>query len=175
MRTRPSRIYLTAIIALAAFLSITIPSFAQTPKWIGTNGEWSAYTYKEGKSLVCYMASVPIRAEGKYKSRGDIYALVTNNPAKKSKGAINVVTGYTYKKDSEASVKIGGQKFSLFTSEDRAWTKNASADAKMVKAMRRGNKMVVKGKSSRGTLTTDTYSLKGFTKTLNLINKTCKM
>jgi hypothetical protein len=40
--------------------------------------------------------------------------------------------------------------------------------------MKRGTKMSVVGTSSRGTKTTDTYSLSGFTKTKNLIDKTCK-
>jgi hypothetical protein len=40
--------------------------------------------------------------------------------------------------------------------------------------MKRGNKMTVIGTSSRGTKTTDTYSLAGFTKTKAVIDKTCK-
>jgi hypothetical protein len=34
--------------------------------------------------------------------------------------------------------------------------------------------MVVSGQSSRGTKTTDTYSLTGFTATKKLIDQTCK-
>jgi hypothetical protein len=33
--------------------------------------------------------------------------------------------------------------------------------------------MIVKGTSSRGTLTTDTYSLSGFTAAFNAISKAC--
>jgi hypothetical protein len=40
--------------------------------------------------------------------------------------------------------------------------------------MKRGNKMTIIGTSSRGTKTTDTYSLAGFTKTKAVIDKTCK-
>jgi hypothetical protein len=40
--------------------------------------------------------------------------------------------------------------------------------------MKRGSKMTVVGVSSRGTKTTDTYSLAGFTKAKNLMDKTCK-
>ena len=39
--------------------------------------------------------------------------------------------------------------------------------------MKKGNRMVVKGTSSRGTLTTDTFSLKGFTKAYGAIGKAC--
>ena len=47
------------------------------------------------------------------------------------------------------------------------------AIAMIIKAMRAGNTLVVKGTSSRGTLTTDTYSLKGFTAVHNALNKAC--
>ena len=49
------------------------------------------------------------------------------------------------------------------------------ADAKLVQSMIRGADMVVQGTSSRGTLTTDTYSLKGFTAAYKAINKACKV
>jgi len=39
--------------------------------------------------------------------------------------------------------------------------------------MRAGGELVVKGVSTRGTLTTDTYSLKGFTAAWKAINTAC--
>ena len=39
--------------------------------------------------------------------------------------------------------------------------------------MQKGIKMVITGYSSRGTLTTDTYTLKGFTAALNKLSKDC--
>ncbi|MDX1424550.1 MAG: invasion associated locus B family protein, partial [Kiloniellales bacterium] len=46
-------------------------------------------------------------------------------------------------------------------------------DQAIVKAMRAGSSMVVKGTSSRGTVTTDTYSLLGFSKAYAAISKAC--
>jgi len=40
--------------------------------------------------------------------------------------------------------------------------------------MRAGLTMVVKGTSSRGTLTTDTYSLRGFTAAYDAMQKACE-
>jgi len=40
--------------------------------------------------------------------------------------------------------------------------------------MKGGNRMVVYGTSSRGTKTTDTYSLSGFTAMKKRIDKACK-
>ena len=44
----------------------------------------------------------------------------------------------------------------------------------LVQSMIRGAKMVVRGTSWRGTKTTDTYSLKGFTAAYNKITETCR-
>jgi len=70
---------------------------------------------------------------------------------------------------------IDGQDFDLFTDGDSAWARDAETDRKLVQAMVRGNSMVVRGTSSRGTLTVDTYSLSGFTAARNAINKACKV
>jgi hypothetical protein len=43
----------------------------------------------------------------------------------------------------------------------------------MVAAMRRGNSLVVEGTSARGTVTTDRYSLSGFTAAHNAISRAC--
>ena len=147
---------------------------AQEPQTIGRNSDWIAYTYQSGGKTVCYMASTPLKAEGNYSKRGHIYALVTHHPDSESRGEFSIVTGYTFKTDSEVEVEIGGQTFQLFTDNDRAWAPDAKTDSAIVNAMVKGSKMVVSGQSSRGTKTSDTYSLSGFTATKKLIDQTCK-
>lgn len=147
---------------------------AQEPQTIGRNNDWIAYTYQSGGKTVCYMASTPLKAEGNYSKRGHIYALVTHHPDADSRGEFSIVTGYTYKPDSEVQVKIGSQSYSLFTDNDRAWAPDAKTDASIVRAMIKGARMVVTGVSARGTKTTDTYSLRGFTATKKLIDGKCK-
>ena len=156
------------------FLGFVPPAAAQEPQTIGRNADWIAYTYKSNGKTVCYMASTPTKAEGRYSKRGHIYALVTHHPDADSKSEFSIVTGYTYKPDSDVEVRIGGRKFSLFTEKDRAWTPDAKTDGLIVNAMIKGNKMVVVGVSSRGTRTTDTYSLRGFTATKKLIDGKCR-
>ena len=53
------------------------------------------------------MASAPIKQKGKYKVRGQPYALVTNRPSEKIKGEVNFIAGYTFKKEAKVKVKIG--------------------------------------------------------------------
>jgi hypothetical protein len=68
---------------------------------------------------------------------------------------------------------IDGKQFSLFTDDDTAWGGDAKVDSALVAAMKAGATMIVKGTSARGTLTTDTYSLAGFTAAHKAIDKAC--
>lgn len=161
------------IFALLIFSS-SIAQAQQTPRQIGEYDDWVVYTYKENNHNVCYMASTPKRDEGKYTKRGDIYIVITHRPGEKSFDVFNVVAGYDYKKDSKVTAKIGKEIFSnFFTDKDKAWTMSETDDRALIKAMMRGERMIIEGQSARGTKTKDTYSLKGFTRAYKTINAKC--
>lgn len=160
---------------LGLFLGLLLagPVAAQAIQRISDHKDWSAFRYKEDGETVCYMASTPKQAEGDYDSRGDIFAIVTHRPASNRVGEVSINAGYTYKTESAVRVKIGSKSWDLFTNGASAWAPTAQEDKAIVKAMRAGSSMTVKGTSSRGTLTTDTYSLLGFSNALGAINKAC--
>lgn len=146
---------------------------AQDVTVIGTHGAWTAYSYQEDSGLVCYMASEPTKAEGNYTRRGDIFALVTHRPSEDSLDVVSIVAGYPYEENSDANVRIGSSSFDMFTHGERAWNRDEATDKTMVQSMIRGSTMTVKGTSGRGTLTTDTYSLSGFTAAHRDITEAC--
>ncbi len=155
---------------------VSVPSsFAASPKQIGKYGDWISYVLSERGSKVCYMVSKPVKAKGNYTNRGEIFALITHRPSENTKDVFSYITGYTYKTGSDAVVEIDGKKYILFTQDDTAWAPDASSDSKLAKAIRSGSKMVVRGTSSRGTLTTDTYSLKGSGAAYKAISKECNI
>ena len=106
---------------------------------------------------------------------GETYILVTHRPAEKSLNVISINAGYTYQSGSEVDVVIGKTTFKMFTDAGHAFAYDSKTDGAIVKAMIRGARMIIKGTSSRGTQTTDTYSLKGFTAAYKAINKSCKV
>lgn len=161
---------------LAFSLFFSLPAMANTvPTELGEFKDWTAYFYKEGKNTVCYMASTPKKDEGNYKTRGDIYAIVTHRPADKSYNVVNFVAGYPYKKGQKVVVKIGTTSFTnLFTNGDNAWAPDTATDKMLVEAMKRGERMIVEGVSARGTKTKDTYSLAGFSGAYKAISEKCK-
>ena len=166
----------TTSIAIAAVwviqFGVLAPALAQTPKPIGSYGDWQALTYEENGNPVCYVFTEPAKKEGDYTSRGQVYALVTHRPVDKKLNVFTIITGYTYKEDSDAILEVGDQKFTLFTQEGMAWANDAD-DPKIVEALKKGTDMVVHGTSSKGTETVDTYSLKGFSKAYDAIGAAC--
>jgi invasion protein IalB len=144
-----------------------------TPQPINTYGQWTAFVDKSSGKKVCYIGSKPTKSEGKYTSRGEIYLLVTHRPAERVVGEVSFETGYTYRSGNEPVVSIGSRTFTLFTKGSNAWARDAAMDRSLVAAMKAGATLVVKGVSSRGTVTTDTFSLSGFTAAYNAITEAC--
>jgi hypothetical protein len=161
--------------ALLAVAAATAPWAAEVS--LGTFKNWQAYTFDEGGKTVCVVWGKPEKEEGDYTKRGDVRAFIAHRTWTKPErvNEISFETGYPYQKDSAATVTIDGKKFELFTDGDTAWNRSAQDDAEMVKAMRIGKEMTIVGQSGRGTKTTDTYSLFGFTAAHNAINEACKV
>lgn len=168
--------YLMTVLAVSivAFCSLgAVSAHADDPELIGRHGDWMAYKFMENGNKVCYMASQPKSSKGNYSKRGDVFALVTHRPSENTRNVFSYITGYTYKPESEVTVTIGSETFSLFTDNDRAWTPDDVTDQALTTALRKGAQMVVKGVSSRGTNTTDTFSLKGTGAAYDAISKEC--
>ena len=136
--------------------------------------DWKAYSEGEAKNKACMIVSKPIKAEGDYKKRGDIFAMVTHLPGQDKWDEFSIVAGYNFKAGSNPDVQIGDLKLQLFTSGSRAWSFSVRDDLKVINAMKTSIKMEVTGTSSRGTITKDTYSLLGFSKAYQKINESCK-
>ena len=136
--------------------------------------DWSAFAEGEGKNLACMAVSKPKKAEGDYSRRGDVFAIVTHLPGQNKWNEFSIVAGYNFQPNSNPDVTIGDMKFQLFTSGSRAWSFSPSEDEKIVKFLKNSMKMKVVGTSSRGTITSDTYSLVGFSKAYQKISEACK-
>ncbi|MBF5093336.1 hypothetical protein F1643_01470 [Azospirillum sp. INR13] len=156
---------------LAAGLTAA-PAAAADPRHLGTFKDWNAFAFEEKGQKVCYISSQPKKTEPKAK-RGDIYALVTHRPSEKTLDVVSIIVGYPFKKGSEAEVSVDGKEFKLFTDGETAWARDAESDRAVTAALRDGRQMVVKGLSSRGTRTTDTYSLAGVGQAYDAINEAC--
>jgi len=118
----------------------------------------------------CYIGSIPINEEGNYTKRGDTYVIVYRIN-KSQETIVQVNAGYNYNEEKAVELIIDQTNFKLFSQGDSAWSTNQ--DKEIISAMIKGNNMTIKGYSSRDTLTTDTYTLEGFTKAHNKLKKDC--
>ena len=135
---------------------------------------WDAVATTQGKSKVCYVASLPIKSEGDYERRGEASVLITHWPDQKRFSVLTVNAGYEYKKDSTVTLRIdNNHRFTLFTKGETAWTESPAADNTVAGYMRAGQRMMVTGVSARGTETVDTYDLSGITAAMREIDKAC--
>ena len=121
----------------------------------------------------CYIGSLPIKSDlPETKKRGENYILVYKIIGS-NENIVQVEAGYQYNLDEDIVVNIDNTSFKFYSTEDSsetAWTNN---DEKVIFAMKKGLKLVLSGQSSRGTITNDTYTLKGFTLAINKLNKDC--
>ena len=164
---------LTISILAGAGAGLAAGGALAAPERVGGSDIWAAYATGKGKDRVCFVHGLPQSKRGKYKRRGVVYIQIAHRPADEVRDEVSITAGYTHKRDSTVGVEIDRVKFSLFTDRGTAWTEHAEMDRKFVRALIKGRRMVVKGRSSRNTLTTDTYTLNGFTAAYKAASRAC--
>jgi invasion protein IalB len=186
MRLTPNRLALP-IAAAVTLLSLPHAATAQ-PKpanptaqatLLGQYGDWGAYTASPGGQKVCFALAKPATSVDNPPNRrtaaNAVYLFISTRPAEKVSNEISMlVTGYAFKPNSEANVTVGGAAFAMYTQNDGAWVKNAAEEAKLIDAMRKSADVVIKATTSRGTQTTDTFSLKGISQATDRVAQECR-
>ncbi len=170
----------TSLILLTALaMSLSLPASAAPKRdLLGSYRDWDAIKSTEsGGKKTCYMISMPKKTAANRKNvrRGDIYITVSHRPAYGVKNEVNVIVGYPLRDGSTAKLSVDGRKsFEFFTEGSGAWAYDPKDDASAVASMKAGSRLVVYAQSQRGTKTTDTYSLSGFTAAYNAITRACR-
>lgn len=145
-----------------------------TPTLLGQYGDWGAYSAAPGGKTICFAIAKPVTMLPTGVNRDPAYLFISTRPADKVKEEVSVILGYPAKPDIDATAQVGAASFAMYTQKDGAWVKNAADEAKLVTALRGGAEAVIRAQSSRGTKTTDTYSLKGLSQALDRVAQECK-
>jgi len=160
-------------------LSLVSPAVAQeeVPR-VALYTDWSVFNPTNPKE--CFIASAPTstaaeRGGQSVEVRRDAIRLyVASRPGDGTKNEIAFTGGYPFRDGSTVSVKIGNETFELFTEGEFAWPASPAEDGKIIASMQGGAKAEVRGVSSRGTTTIDTFSLIGFSDALKDSNGRCE-
>jgi len=148
---------------------------SKEPRLVGQYGDWGAYTATPGGKKVCFALSKP---KSQKASKDDVkrdaaYLFIATRPSERVKDEVSVIVGYPLNAKDDATAQVGSATFAMFGQNDGAWIKNAAEEPRLVDAMRKGAELIIKGKSARGTETTDTYSLMGVSNALERVAKEC--
>ncbi|MCV6823031.1 MULTISPECIES: invasion associated locus B family protein [Halocynthiibacter] len=169
----------SAIIGSAALAIVAGgAAFAQSSEnRVATNTDWSVFV--EDDPTECWVVSAPKETVNKKDGRvvavrrSDILLFVTYRPGSNVDGEVSFTGGYPFANGSTVSVKVGESTFEFFTKDENAWPATSGDDKKIVTAMKRGTSAIVTGRSTRGTVTQDTFSLLGFTAAIEEAEKRC--
>lgn len=154
-------------------LVIASPAWGATGKFIQRYTDWSTYVGQSAGNKVCFAVSLPKNSKPTNVRRGPIYFYISNWQGENVRNEISVKIGYPFRDGVRAEITIGKDKFNLYTKDEGAYADNDDTEKNLVSAMQNGNEMTVQGRSKRGTLTTDVYSLAGLTAALEHIGKDC--
>ena len=167
------------ILWTAAF---TCTAFAATAQEEATNRvaaatDWSVF--EESDPRECFGVSAPKEqlntrnGEPVQVRRGETLLFVFYRPSQNVSGQVTFTGGYPFASGSTVSLEIDGTEFELFTEGEWAWPATPEDDARIVAAMKRGSQAVLTGVSGRGTTTQDTFSLLGFTASVEEAERRC--
>ena len=99
---------------------------------------------------------------------------ISFRPNDKISDEISATSGYEYNKQNAIIARSGKSKFELnVVQENFAWIASNKIEKKMIKAMKRGTRIMITGYNKSGSQTIDHYSLMGFSKAYTSAKKNC--
>ncbi len=165
-------------IIFALFLSA---GQAAEMKRLGKFQYWEAYTEGAEETLQCFIISTPQRKQPRNAKRGEIFFTITHRPSAGSFNEPAIRVGYPMTDKIMPNAEIDGMKFRFFSgthaktgAEEWSWLADLEQVDAFVAQLKAGSLMVYSGQSKRGTATRDSYSLMGFTRALETIDKACQ-
>ncbi|MGJ8529492.1 invasion associated locus B family protein [Maritalea sp.] len=163
-------------VGIAALSTFSVVASAEAATKLGTFKVWTAWTDKDANGKICYISATPGDSQPTGVNRSPIHFIITHREGSKKRNEVATLIGYPFKPGAEASATVDGKAYPMVTdsAQEAGWLASTADEAGFVAAMKRGSELVVRGISTRGTRTTDTYSLSGVTAAMNEIDKSCK-
>ena len=146
---------------------------AEEIKKIGKYKDWQAMVVTSDSGKMCFAQSLPVLQGPKSNSKRDAKLFVSFWPSTKSINEISVTSGYEFNSNS-VTAQSGKNKFKFDIKEQGfAWIADTKIEARMIKKMKKGSRIMITGYNQKGSQTIDHYSLLGFTKAYNTVKKAC--
>ena len=166
----------TVVVSMIATFAIAQET---TVKPVQTIQKWSVYVHEAEDRKLCFAASVPQRTRNTRNGepvsvrRGVTQVSVMFQPSIAVDGEVSFTGGYPFDPQKTVKLTVSGNTFILHVDGEWAWTGSPEEDRKIHDAFRRGASAIITGVSTRGTTTTDTFSLFGFSEAFEQAKKLC--
>ncbi len=159
----------------AIFLAIfaTGDVVAQEPRAVATYKDWSVFVRDVDADKICFAAAEASDKSPKSVNHGDVFFLVATWKSGAASEQPSLMTGYAIDQKPEPNIRIGSDKWDMYTSENEAFIESNDEEQRLLRAMRRGADMRVSAVSKRGTATSYVVSLRGVTAALDRVKREC--
>ena len=158
--------------SIICLLSFEQKIFAQI-KLDGQFKNWTAQNTNINGQQVCYAASSPVAYDPKGLNRAESRIFVSFRPNDKIQNEISITSGYNYKASSRVNVVIDKKEFKFETEDNFAWLTKYEEEVAMIELMRKSSQAKISATSAKGSKTTDTFSLSGFSDAYEIAKKKC--
>ena len=154
--------------------ALTTQVNSEEVKKMGSHKDWDTYVINSETTKVCFAQSKPVLQAPKSNPR-DARLFVSFRPGEKIANEISATAGYEFNNKNSITAKSGKSKFKFDIAQERfAWIADSKIENKMIKAMKKGSRIMITGYNQKGSQTIDHYSLLGFTKAYNATKANCK-
>jgi hypothetical protein len=144
------------------------PAKAAGPQKIGSFDDWTAATNVEAGEKACYAFVRAGHSTPAVPGRGEVVLTVTQRPA--IRDTVAVSAGFTYPANATLAVQVDQNALEFYASGRSAFARDGHA---AVAAFERGKQVTVRSPGPRKANLVDSFSLKGFAKAYEAINKAC--
>ncbi|GGY47491.1 invasion associated locus B family protein [Parvularcula lutaonensis] len=164
------RLLAVSIAALAA----TGIANAADPEQVATYQDWMVFTYStDTGDKICYAVTEPQDVSPTSANHGDVFFSVASWQSGAATFQPSFMAGYQLQNGSEPLVRIGSDRWEMFSADREGFIESPRQEQRLVDAMRRGREMRVSATSARATATNYTFSLLGISKALERVEQAC--
>ena len=144
------------------------PAKPEGPKKLASFDDWTAATNTEAGQLVCYAFTRANHSAPAISGRGEVVLTVTQRPS--GRDAVAISAGFAYAANATPTVQVDQTALDFYASGRSAFARDGHAAAA---AFGRGKLVTARSPGPRTAAVVDTFSLKGFTRAYEAINKAC--
>ncbi|WOI53405.1 invasion associated locus B family protein [Parvularcula sp. LCG005] len=164
--------HLSALLAAVVFAPVVAQ--AAEPEQVATYRDWIVYSADLGTDTLCYAVTEASDKEPSAVNHGDVFFMVSTWKSGVAANQPSFMAGYTLRDRPEPMIRIGSDKWDMFTAGSEGFVETDSDEKSVVGAMRRGSEMRVSAMSERGTATEYTFSLLGISNALDRVERACR-